>query len=64
MNIAKLFLPILLIMLGIIILLITNMAIPAGVCILLGIIMIFECIWPEKWESDIQDEGNRAITGK
>lgn len=43
--------PFLLIVIGFFLLFYMEMAIPAGVCFLLGIIMIIEQIWPEKWES-------------
>ena len=44
--------PFLLIFFGLFILFIVGQPIVAGVCILLGIVMIFESIWPEKWEAN------------
>ena len=41
--------PYLLILLGLILLFYIGLAIPAGVCFLIGIVMIFERIWPEEW---------------
>lgn len=45
--------PYLLILLGLIILFMTKLSIVAGVCLLIGIVMFFEQIWPEKWGADI-----------
>ena len=45
----KRWLPYLLIILGCLILLYTGIAILAGGCILVGIVMIIEFIWPEHW---------------
>jgi len=45
--------PYLLILLGILLFLFLEQPIPAGVCILVGIVMVVERIWPEKWEPDI-----------
>lgn len=45
-------LPYLLILLGLFILFMIQQAIAAGICFLIGIVMIIEHIWPEKWESD------------
>lgn len=50
----KKLLPYFLILLGLLILFIIGQPIAAGVCLLLGIVMIFEQIWPEKWEADKQ----------
>ena len=47
-------LPYLLILLGLLILFIIGQPIAAGVCLLIGIVMIFEQIWPEKWGVDEQ----------
>lgn len=47
-------LPYLLILLGILILFLIELGPAAGVCLLLGIVMIFESVWPEKWETDKQ----------
>lgn len=44
--------PYLLILLGLFLLFYMGMAIPAGVCLLLGIVMIIEQIWPEEWEAE------------
>ncbi len=44
--------PFLLLFFGLFILFIVGQPIVAGVCILLGIVMIFESIWPEKWLAD------------
>ena len=44
--------PFLLLLFGLFILFIVDQPIVAGVCVLLGIVMIFESIWPEKWETD------------
>lgn len=43
--------PYLLIILGIL-LLFMNQPIPSGVCCLIGVVMIIESIWPEKWGAD------------
>ena len=45
-------LPYILILLGLLVLFIIGQPIAAGVCLLLGIVMVLESIWPEKWESD------------
>jgi len=44
--------PYLLILLGILLLLFGGQPIPAGVCFLIGIVMVLERIWPEKWGPD------------
>ncbi len=44
--------PLLLILFGLFLLFVIGLAEVAGVCILVGIVMIFESIWPEKWEAD------------
>ena len=44
--------PLLLILFGLFLLFFIGLAEVAGVCILVGIVMIFESIWPEKWEID------------
>ena len=44
--------PYLLILLGLFVLFFMDMAEVAGVCLLIGIVMIFEQIWPEEWESE------------
>ena len=44
--------PFLLLLFGLFILFIVDQPIVAGVCILVGIVMIIETIWPEKWETD------------
>lgn len=43
--------PFLVIVLGLLLLFLLGQPIPAGVCFLIGIVMIVERIWPEKWES-------------
>lgn len=48
----KRMLPYLLILIGLILLFFVDQAIPAGVCFLLGIVMVIEKIWPEEWEAD------------
>ena len=50
-NLMK-FMPYLLIVLGLFLLFLINQPIPAGVCFLIGIVMIIENIWPEKWHID------------
>lgn len=42
----------LLIFLGLFLLFMIGQAPVAGVCILIGIVMIIESIWPEEWEAD------------
>ena len=44
--------PFLLIFLGLFILFFLGQTPVAGICFLLGIVMIFEQIWPEKWDTD------------
>ena len=39
----------LVILLGLFFLFLVGQPIPAGVCFLIGIVMVFEKIWPEKW---------------
>jgi len=55
--------PYLIILLGLLLLFWFNQVIPAGVFLLLGIVMIIESIWPEKWEADKnikkEQNGNR-----
>lgn len=51
-TILKILTPYFLILLGLLILLIINQSIVAGVCFLFGIVMVIESIWPEKWEAD------------
>ena len=41
--------PYLLIFVGLFLLFYMGMAMPAGICLLIGIVMVFERIWPEKW---------------
>lgn len=50
----KRILPYVLILIGFFLLFFVGQAIPAGVCLLIGIVMIEERVWPEKWESDIK----------
>ncbi len=51
----KVLLPYLLIAFGLFVLFMTDFAPFAGVCILVGIVIIVERIWPEKWEADKQN---------
>lgn len=44
--------PYLLILLGLFLLLWMNQAPAAGVCLLIGIVMAIESIWPEKWGAE------------
>lgn len=44
--------PYLLILLGLFLLLFIGQALVAGSCILIGIVMVIERIWPEKWAAD------------
>ena len=44
-------LPLLLILLGMFLLFLMELPIPAGVLLLIGIVMIVERIWPEKWRN-------------
>lgn len=44
--------PFVFILLGLFLLFYMGIEIPAGVCLLLGIVMIVEHIWPEKWEAE------------
>ena len=46
------FLPYLIIILGLFLLYKMNQPVPAGICILLGVVMIIERIWPEEWGKD------------
>lgn len=46
--------PFLLIIIGLLVLFLKNSAILAGLLILLGIVMIIEILWPEKWDVDRQ----------
>lgn len=43
-------LPYIAVLLGLLFLFYLGMAIPAGVCFLVGIVMIIERKWPEKWQ--------------
>lgn len=45
--------PFLLLLLGLFMLFMMGNVMIAGVCILLGIVMVIERIWPEKWEAVI-----------
>ena len=47
--------PYILILLGLLIFLVINQPIVAGVCLVIGIVMIILQIWPEKWEADNQE---------
>lgn len=44
--------PFLLILLGLLLLFFIGQAKAAGVCLLLGIVMVILQIWPEKWGAD------------
>ena len=44
--------PYLLILVGLLILFFLGLAPAAGVCFLIGMVMIVESIWPEKWETE------------
>ncbi len=44
--------PFLVILFGLFLLFFMDLPMPAGVCILIGVVMIFERIWPEKWGID------------
>lgn len=50
--ILKVSIPYLLILLGLLLLFILSQPIPAGISLLLGVVMIIERIWPEKWEKE------------
>lgn len=41
--------PYLIILLGLFLLFFMSMPLPAGVCFLIGFVMIIESIWPEEW---------------
>ena len=43
--------PYLLILLGLFLLFFIGQAEVAGVCLLIGIVMVIESIWPEEWEA-------------
>ena len=45
-------LPYLLILSGLIILFMSNMAPVAFVCFIIGIVLIMERMWPEKWDTE------------
>ena len=47
--------PYFLILLGLILLFFIGQPIPAGIILLLGIVMIIEQIWPENWGEDINE---------
>ena len=57
-KILKKLSPYFLILLGLLLLFFIGQAEAAGVCILLGIVMIILRIWPEKWDAEIQKENN------
>ncbi len=53
MNIVlKKFLPYFLILLGFFLLFIMSQAVSAGICFLIGVVMIINSMWPEKWDKD------------
>lgn len=45
-------LPYILILVGLLIQILVGIAPAAGICILLGIVMFIERMWPEKWEPE------------
>ncbi len=49
--------PYFLILLGLFVLFIVGKAEVAGVCLLIGIVMVFESIWPEEWETEKRKKG-------
>lgn len=55
----KKIIPFLLIILGLFVLLFIGVAEVAGVCLLLGIVMILLEIWPEKWEANNRNKRNK-----
>lgn len=57
----KRILPYALILIGLILLLFAGQAIPAGVCFLLGVVMIIERIWPEEWDADKKKNNTESI---
>lgn len=50
--ILKKYSPYLIILFGLFVFLFIGQAAVAGGCFLIGIVMIIERIWPEKWETD------------
>lgn len=44
--------PYLLILLGLFVLFVIQHPLVAGTCLLLGLVMIIERVWPEKWKSE------------
>ncbi len=53
----KRIIPYILILIGLLLLFFVGQEILAGVCFLIGIVVLLERIWPEKWGSD----GENAI---
>lgn len=51
--------PLCIIILGLFLLFFVGQPIPAGVCFLIGIVMIIEMIWPEKW--GVEDPKNKRM---
>lgn len=51
-KIFKLSIPYFFILFGLLLLFILSQPIPAGISLLLGVVMIIERIWPEKWEKE------------
>ena len=51
-KILKLSIPYFFFFFGLLLLFILSQPIPAGISLLLGVVMIIERIWPEKWEKE------------
>ena len=51
--------PYLLILFGVLALFI-GQAIPSGICFLIGVTMILERIWPEKWGVENENQKNKS----
>ena len=51
--------PYLLILLGLLLLFFIGQAEAAGVCILVGIVMLILSIWPEEWDAEKQKNNNQ-----
>lgn len=51
--------PYLLILFGLLLLFFIKQPEAAGVCILVGIVMIIESIWPEKWEAEKREDDKK-----
>ena len=48
----KIWLPIVFLFLGLFLLFFIGMAMPSGICFTLGIVMLIERQWPEKWGAE------------